>query len=92
MKKIKSWKQALIFGSLGASAFLLVTGRKPAAGVLAGVGLAALASEYPEHVQRLWERAPEFLEKGNQVLSMASAVIERLAQHHALREGSPYVV
>jgi len=89
---MKNWKQALIFGSLGASAFLLVTGRKPAAGVLAGVGLAALASEYPEQVQRLWERAPEFIEKGNQVLSMASTVIERLAEHRALREGSSYVV
>ena len=50
---MKNWKRALIFGSLGASAFLLVTGRKPAAGVLAGVGLAALATEYPEHMQRL---------------------------------------
>jgi len=89
---MKHWKQALIFGSLGASAYLLVTGRKPAAGVLAGVGLAALASEYPEHMQHLWERAPEYIDKGNRVLSMASTFIERLAEHRVLREGSPYVV
>ncbi|HYN15817.1 MAG TPA: hypothetical protein VES66_08525 [Terriglobales bacterium] len=89
---MKNWKQALILGSLGASVFLLVTGRKPAAGVLAGVGLAALASEYPEHMQRLWERAPAYVDKGNQILSMASAFVERLAQHRVLREGSPYVV
>ena len=89
---MKNWKHALIFGSLGASAFLLATGRKPAAGVLAGVGLAALASEYPEHMQRLWERAPEYIDKGNQVLSMASTFIERLAEHRVLGEGSPYVV
>jgi len=89
---MKNWKQALIFGSLGASAFLLVTGRKPAAGVMAGVGLAALASEYPEHVQRLWERAPEFIEKGNRVLSVASTFVERLAEHRVLREGSSYVI
>jgi hypothetical protein len=44
---MKNWKQIVIFGSLGASVFLLLTGRKPAAGVLAGVSLAALASEYP---------------------------------------------
>jgi len=89
---MKNWKQALIFGSLGASVFLLVTGRKPAAGVLAGVGIAALASEYPEQVQRLWERAPDFIEKSNRVLTMASTFIERLAEHRVLRDGSPYVV
>jgi hypothetical protein len=89
---MKNWKQALIFGSLGASVFLLVTGRKPAAGVLAGVGIAALASEYPEQVQRLWERAPEFIEKSNRVLNVASTFIERLAEHRVLRDGSPYVV
>ncbi|HYA95355.1 MAG TPA: hypothetical protein VEC95_03690 [Terriglobales bacterium] len=89
---MKNWKQALIFGSLGASVFLLVTGRKPAAGVLAGVGIAALASEYPDQVQRLWERAPEFIEKSNRVLNVASTFIERLAEHRVLRDGSPYVV
>jgi len=89
---MKNWKQALIFGSLGASAFLLVTGRKPAAGLLAGVGLAALASEYPEHMQRFWERAPEYVNKGNRVLRMASAFLERLAEHRALRPDSPYIV
>jgi len=87
-----NWKRALIFGSLGASAFLLVTGRKPAAGVLAGVGLAALASEYPEHMQRLWERAPEYVNRGNQVLSIAATFLERMSEQRALRSESPYVV
>lgn len=88
----KSWKRALIFGSLGASVFLLVTGRKPAAGVLAGVGLAALATEYPEQVESLWEHAPEYVARGNQVLSLAASFLERLAEHRVLRERSPYVV
>jgi len=87
-----NWKRALSFSCLGASVFLLVTGRKPAAGVLAGVGLAALASEYPEHLQRFWERAPEYVDKGNQVLNMAAAFLERLAEQRALRPDSPYVV
>jgi len=87
-----NWKRVLSFGCLGASVFLLVTGRKPAAGVLAGVGLAALASEYPEHLQRFWERAPDYVDKGNQVLNMAAAFLERLAEQRALRPDSPYVV
>jgi hypothetical protein len=87
-----NWKQTLIFGCLGASAFLLATGRKPAAGVLAGVGLAALASEYPEHMQRFWDRVPDYVDKGNQVLSMASTFLERLAEQRGLRPDSPYVV
>jgi hypothetical protein len=89
---MKNWRRALIFGSLGASAFLLVAGRKPAAGLLAGVGLAAWASEYPEHLQHLWERAPEYVDKGNHVLSMAATFLERLAEHRLLREDSPNVV
>jgi len=87
-----NWKRALIFGALGASAYLLLSGRKPAAGVLAGVGLAALATEYPEQVQTLWERAPEYVTRGNQVLSVVATFLERLAEHRVLRERSPYVV
>jgi hypothetical protein len=89
---MKHWKQALIFGCLGGSVFLLVTGRKPAAGVVAGVGLAALASEYPEQIERLWERAPEYVHRGSQILNLAATFLERLAEHRALRESSPYVV
>ena len=89
---MKHWKQAFIFGSLGASIYLLLSGRKPAAGVLAGLGLAALASEYPEEMQRLWERAPEYVDRANRIVNVAAAFLERLAEHRALRESSPYVV
>ena len=90
---MKNWKRALVFGSLGASVFLLITGRKSAAAVLAGLGVAALASEYPDQMQQVWEHAPEYVAKANQVLNVAGAFLERLAEHRAsLREGSPYVV
>jgi hypothetical protein len=89
---MKHWKQAFIFGSLGASIYLFLSGRKPAAGVLAGLGLAALASEYPEEMQRLWERAPEYVDRANRIVNVAAAFLERLAEHRALRESSPYVV
>jgi hypothetical protein len=91
---MKNWKRALVFGSLGASVFVLLMGRKTSAGVLAGVGLAALASEYPDKFQKIWERAPEYVGRGTQVMNMVSAFLDRLAEHRSLREGSesPYVV
>ena len=39
-----NWKQAVIFGSLAGGAILAITGRKTLGAVLAGVGVAVLAS------------------------------------------------
>jgi hypothetical protein len=89
---MQNWKRVLVFGSLGAGAFLLATGRRPAAALLAGVGLAALASEYPDKMQELWEHAPEYANKGTQVMNMVSTFLERLAEHRSLHAESPYVV
>ena len=90
---MSNWKRAVILGSLGAGAVLAVSGRRTAGAVLAGVGVAVLASEHPEKVQQLWERAPEYLEKGNQVMNMVSSFMERLAEYQQRRVGStPYVV
>lgn len=85
-----NWKKALILGSLGAGAFLFVTGRRPAGVVAAGVGLATLALEYPERFDRLWEQAPEYLSRGNQIVTAVSRMLERYAEHQESR--SEYVV
>ena len=71
---MQNWKRALIFGSFGASAFFLITGRRSAGIVLATVGAATLASEYPEKVEALWRNAPHYLEKGNQLVSLMAQV------------------
>ena len=75
-----NWKRALIFGSFGAGAFLLLTGRRPAGSILAAVGAVTLATEYPDQVQQLWRRAPELLEKGNEVVSAIARISERLGE------------
>jgi hypothetical protein len=80
-----SWKQALVYGSIGAGALLLLTGRRPAGLVLAGVGLAALASEYPEKFEELWEAAPEYVEKGARIVQTLSRMGERLAEGASYR-------
>jgi hypothetical protein len=75
-----NWKLALIWGSFGAGAYFLLTGKRPIGAALASVGAVALASEYPDEVQALWRRAPEYLEKGNQLLAAISRISERIAE------------
>ncbi len=88
---MSNWKRALILGSLGAGAALALSGRRTAGAVLAGVGVAVLAAEYPEKVQQLWERAPEYMEKGTQIVNVVSGFLERLSEHQR-RRIEPYVV
>jgi hypothetical protein len=75
-----NWKRGLIFGSFGASAFFLITGRRSAGIILATVGAATLASEYPDKLETLWRNAPYYLEKGNQLISIMTRVGEQIAR------------
>jgi hypothetical protein len=79
------WKQAVVFGSLGVGAFLLITGKRPAGIAAATVGLAVLATEYPEKFERIWESAPEYLYRGTQIFSSLSRIAERFAGEAAQR-------
>ena len=89
-----NWKRAVVFGSFGAAAFFLLTGKRPVGFALAGVGVAFLAAEYPEKFREAWEHAPEYLERGNQLVSGVSRALDRLAeynsQRHAGRGGEYY--
>ena len=83
-----NWKRAAIFGSFGAAAFFVLTGKRPIGFALAGLGVAVLASEYPEKVEQIWRNAPEYLERGNQIVSGVSRALERLAEYNTQRQGS----
>jgi hypothetical protein len=76
---MENWKKALIFGTLGAGAVLFATGRRPAGAILAGVGAATLAMEYPDKFRQLWERAPEYMDRGNDMMAAISRIAQRLA-------------
>ena len=52
---MKHWKQALIASSAGASAALLLRGKKTAGVFLAGVSLVTLASEHTEGFKKLYK-------------------------------------
>jgi len=55
--------------------------KKYPAGVLAtGVGLAVLASEYPEKFEKVRRALPEYFERGMQVMEMAGRAGKRITE------------
>jgi hypothetical protein len=76
---MRTWKRALLAGSAGAASVMFLK-RKPAAGmILAGIGLATLASEYPEKFAEFRENLPGYVERGTEYLELVSRMGERLA-------------
>ena len=77
---MENWKIALVAGSLGASAVLLVRGKRTAGMVVAGVGAVVLASEYPDKLNEIRERIPEYADRGMRILENLSQAGERFSQ------------
>ncbi|MFB3915871.1 MAG: hypothetical protein ACE14M_04040 [Terriglobales bacterium] len=75
-----TWKRVLVFSSLGTGAILLATGKRPAGIAAATVGLAVLASEYPEKFETIWEHAPQYVTRGIQIFQTLSQIAERFAE------------
>ncbi len=72
------WKKAAFAGSIGVATILFLK-RRHAAGVLAtGVGLAVLASEYPEKFEQVRRSLPEYFDRGMQVMEMAARAGKRI--------------
>ena len=71
---MQSWKKAVVFGSIGAGALLVLSGRRSVGMAVAAGGLAVLASEYPEKFEGVWENAPDYLHKGMEILAMLKKV------------------
>jgi hypothetical protein len=76
---MENWKMAVITGALGTGAVLLLTGKKTAGIVIAGVGAAVLAAEYPDKIEEIKERLPEYAERGVRMLDGISRAGERIA-------------
>lgn len=77
---MQNWKRAVIFGSIGAGAVLILSGRRPAGMAFAAAGLAVLASEYPEKFEDILNNAPDYLHKGMQIFSTLQKVGEDFAE------------
>jgi len=74
-----SWKKAVVMGAIGAAAFLFMKKKYPAGVLATGVGLAVLASEYPEKFDSVRRSLPEYFERGMQVMEMAGKAGKRLS-------------
>ena len=87
---MQPWKRAVILGSLGTGAVLLLAGKRPAGFVAATVGLAILAAEYPEKFELVREHAPDYISRGIKIVQTLSQITERIAEEAArrgIREG-----
>jgi hypothetical protein len=77
---MQNWKKVAVFGAVGVGAALLLTGRRPIGLAFAAGGLALLASEYPEKFEGLLEDAPDYLNKGMEIIATLKKVGEGFAE------------
>jgi hypothetical protein len=87
---MENWKVALISGAAGVGTAMFLKKKWTAGMILAGVGVAALASEYPEKFADLRRNLPDYIEQGNSFLEVATRVGDRLADAAENRNRSWY--
>ena len=83
---MENWKRAAIAGSVATAAVLALRGRRPAAVLVGSLGVAVLASEYPEQFARIREELPSYVRQGTRFLDLAIKIgskIEELADKRA---------
>ena len=83
-----NWKRAAIAGSVSTAILLLMKGKRPAAVLVGGVGLAVLASEYPEKFEKIREELPSYVRQGTRFLDLAMKIgnkITELAERRTLQ-------
>ena len=84
---MEGWKKAVVAGSAGTAAILFLR-RKQTAGVLAaGVGLAVLASEYPEKFEDVRKLLPDYFQGAMRMVEMAAQAGQRIAEAVERRGG-----
>jgi hypothetical protein len=77
---MENWKRAVVGGSAVVAAILFLKGSRTAGVLVGSVGLATLASEYPDTVAEIRENLPQYIERGTTYLDVVARVGERLAE------------
>ncbi len=77
---MEAWKKAVVAGSVGTSAVLLMRKKWPAGVLSAGVALAVLASEYPEKFEDLQKSLPRYYQSGLRLMEVVSRAGQKISQ------------
>ena len=77
---MESWKKAAVTGSIGAAAILFMKKKYPAGVLATGLGLALLASEYPEKFEKVRRALPDYFDRGMQVMEVAARSGKRITE------------
>jgi hypothetical protein len=77
---MESWKKALVAGSIGAATILFMKKKYPAGVLATGVGLAVLASQYPDKFEKVRRALPDYFDRGMQVMEMAGRAGKRITE------------
>ena len=83
---MQNWKKAVIAGSVGVGALLLIKGKKSLGAAATTAGLVLLASEYPEEFEHIWANAPDYISRGSKIFTTVQRLAERFADE-ASRNG-----
>jgi K+/H+ antiporter YhaU regulatory subunit KhtT len=68
---MESWKKAAVLASISAAGVLFMKQRHTAGVLATGVGLALLASEYPEKFEKIRRSLPDYFERSMKVMEIA---------------------
>ena len=79
-ENMESWKKAVVGGSIAAATILFLKKKYPAGVLATGVGLALLASEYPEKFEKVRRALPDYFDRGMQVMEMAARAGKRITE------------
>ncbi|MGA9528047.1 MAG: hypothetical protein WBS24_08030 [Terriglobales bacterium] len=77
---METWKRAAIAGSMSGALLLLMKGKRPAAVLVGGVGLAVLASEYPDKFEKIREELPSYVRQGTRYLDLAMKIGNKIGE------------
>jgi hypothetical protein len=72
------WKKAMVAGSITTATVLFMKKRYPAGVLATGVGLALLASEYPDKFEKVRRSLPDYFDRGMRLMGMAARAGKRI--------------
>jgi hypothetical protein len=77
---MEGWKKAVVAGSVGAATVLFLKKKYPAGVLASGVGLAVLASEFPDKFEKVRRALPDYFDRGMQMMEMAARAGKRITE------------